>query len=479
MKKEDGIMRISLIIIVLVIIGLIFLAIWGIVVAVDTMSLSNSGTSKVAKTEKKNNTITNEQNYEYSWKDNSDNKEEASQEEYNDYYNKTFGDYILTTTSELREVGFIYESDNNKLEIMFINAEWMNAEIGIKDAGFDKLVENKAEWKNKLENQGYQDVNPEKKTIGGVNYLITLLNDNGVYSIAAYAEGPKEDESFTILVTGAKDTVNYEIMEEVSKVILEIKLKNQGETGTQLDINSELVKDLHSKVLKFNNIYDFSSDEDYSFYKDKKITVNDLTNTEKVIAVIQYLEENNYGTKIELAKLNQETLKQLTMYVPPEYEGPVYGEVYDANILKSGLKLVFGDNAKIEWFSFDNNCAVAHDFIDGKYYKYVYPGGGYGYRKYGCSKIEKAIQDGEYIYVYDKFIYAEDFVAEDYMKYYANSAKTSVIATSNIDYGADALNIVYSDNLISKYEDKLNTYKHTFKKNSDGEYYWISTEIEN
>lgn len=481
MKKEDGITRISLIIIVLMIIGLIFLAVWGVIVAINMGSLSNSGIMEVAKPQKNNNTITNKPNYEYSGQDKYDNKEEVSQEEINDYFNKTFGDYILTTSSELSEIGFIYETDDNGLGIMFTDEGWTTAEIGIKDESFDKLVENKAEWKNKLENQGYQDVNPEKKTIGGVNYLITLLNGNGIYSIAAYAESPKEEEAFTILVAGIEDLENYRIMEKVSKVILEIKLKNQGETGAQLDINSELVKELHSKVLKFNHIYDFGSGKEYSFYRNTKVTVNDLTNTEKVIAVIQYLEENNYGTKIELAKLDQEILKKLTKYIPPELEGPVYGEVYDANILKSGIKLVFGDNARIEWFSFDNNCAVAHDFVDGKYYNYTYPGGGYGYSTYAFSKVEKAIQDENYIYIYDKFIYADDFPNgnEGPTTYYTDSTKSLMLGVAD-DFitpypfveGANSV-------LISKYEDKLNTYKHTFKKNADGEYYWVSTEIAN
>jgi len=250
----------------------------------------------------------------------------------------------------------------------------------------------------------------------------------------------------------------------------------------KIDINSELVKELYSKVLKSNYIYADDFDEEYSFYKDEKVTVNNLTNTEKVIAVLQYLEENNYGTKIELAKLNQEILNRLNMYVPAELEGPVYGEVYDVNVLEKATKLIFGENIQIDGFSFTNYCAVAHDYIDGNYYHYMYPGGGGQSCEYGYSKIERVQEEGDYIYIYDKFIYADDKLnAFGFAEYFKNSSKSVSIGVAEewdeIEIGtSDPIQI---NKLISKYEDKLNTYKHTFKKNVDGEYYWVSTEIEN
>ncbi len=249
MKKENGITRLSLIIAVLVIIGLIFLAVYGVIVAINMGRLSNSGIMEVAKSQKNNNTT----NYDYSWHDNyngeegypnktlqdyvNEIKEEEKLEEVEDYLDKTFGEYILTPSEELSEIGFIYETDNG-LEVMFLGEGWATAEIGIKEENFETLVENKAEWKEKLENQGYKNINPEEKTIGGVNYLITPLEDNGVVAIAAYAESPKEGEAFTILVTSVEDLENYRIMEKVSKVILEIRIKEN--TNSNSLVNKEL-----------------------------------------------------------------------------------------------------------------------------------------------------------------------------------------------------------------------------------------------
>lgn len=261
----------------------------------------------------------------------------------------------------------------------------------------------------------------------------------------------------------------------------------KAEKTIELDINSELVQELHSKILKFNHIYDFGSGKEYSFYRDKKVTVSDLTNTEKVIAVMQYLEENNYGTKIKFTELEQKTLDKLTMYVSPDEEPgfSMFADeicyIYDAIDLEKGAKLIFGDNVQIEWFSFDNCCGETFDYIDGKYYNYCYPGGGYGYYTYGFSKIEEARQDENYIYIYDTFIYAEDVLelTDMYTIFYINSTKSLKIGEDQLVGVFIPFELDDTIELISKYEDKLNTYKHTFRKNADGEYYWISTEIEN
>jgi hypothetical protein len=39
--------------------------------------------------------------------------------------------------------------------------------------------------------------------------------------------------------------------------------------------------------------------------------------------------------------------------------------------------------------------------------------------------------------------------------------------------------VVNYDYLFENRKDKLNTYKHTFRKGNDGNYYWYSTELVN
>lgn len=96
-------------------------------------------------------------------------------------------------------------------------------------------------------------------------------------------------------------------------------------------------------------------------------------------------------------------------------------------------------------------------------------GGGYGATTNALGKIQYAVQETDYIYIFDKFIYSRDYPNEDiYNVYYKTSIENSenYIGEKDVDIN-NAIEFLYND---------LYMYKHTFKKSENGEYYWVSTE---
>ena len=262
-------------------------------------------------------------------------------------------------------------------------------------------------------------------------------------------------------------------------------------TAKSLDINDSMIKELHSKILKANTIYsdDKGIQPDCSFYQDRKATAENLDNTSKVITVLQYLKENNCGTKTLFKNLDSNVCSKLVAYIPQQGEGQgeqyTYCVIYDSDELNTTLQKIFGKNEKVNWFTVNDNCGYLFDYIDGNYYAYSYPGGGYGSLKHGYNLLEKAIEQDDYIYIYDKFIYAEDHPSDlKTVEYFKNSSKSVSLGNEKLGAKYDLYNNDTSDStninvkeLIDKYANHLFTYKHTFKKDSNGNYDWICSEI--
>ena len=132
-----------------------------------------------------------------------------------------FKDYTIETQN-YSGGAYLYKEDGDTINIANLDEEWI-AELGIKNEKFDNLVKEKAEWKAKLERQGYTNVNPKEKTIGGIKYLVTYIEWDEGKAIAAYVESPNPEESFTLLVTSTDNQISEDVLEEISKQILNIK----------------------------------------------------------------------------------------------------------------------------------------------------------------------------------------------------------------------------------------------------------------
>ena len=240
---------------------------------------------------------------------------------------------------------------------------------------------------------------------------------------------------------------------------------NNSDDNTSLDINSNFVQGLYGKVLQYDNsgpCYAWQeSVSGVSFYKDNKTTYSSLNNMTKVVDVLK-----NAGVPKAITDENEKNsiINNSSMSNSGAYVSDV--EVYEN--VQSVANSLFENPNDIKWETYIG-LATQLEYINGNYYAFHGQGGGRGTVEYGYSVMTKAEQAGDYVYIYDKFVWVNE-TDENNIKVYTTSDETNQIGTesSHSDSG---------NYLLNKYDSSLNTFKHTFKKASDGTYKWISTEI--
>ncbi|MBR3152629.1 MAG: hypothetical protein IKF52_03385 [Clostridia bacterium] len=279
-----------------------------------------------------------------------------------------------------------------------------------------------------------------------------------------------ESHSFTCKVAEYNGKCVIAEMSELSneKASSDTINNTTNNTVSSLDLNSELVQKLDNMLLKYDdseNCYAWQSGfEKVSFYKDTKTTYSTLSNIEKILYVLK-----NAGTP---KSITDETEKNRIVNNASSIQNKeaivtsidVYEDI--ENIAK---KMFNTNTSDINWTPI-LGLGTQLEYIKGNYYVIHGYGGGRGTVEFGYSNLEKAEQDGEYVYLYDKFIWVDE-KNENEIKVYTSADKTNEIGTESATSDINTL--------LNKYDSQLNTYKHTFKKSSDGTYTWISTEKNN
>lgn len=268
--------------------------------------------------------------------------------------------------------------------------------------------------------------------------------------------------------------------------VFEDNTSNKSEEKDQsevLNIDSLFVRKLYNYVAKYNYY------EELVPYQSKKITEKELTNRLKLLTIFNNLEKN-YATRVEYIYEN-------------EYEPRREHIIYSENIIEEQAAEIFGKDVKIKHE--DANPYDGHSIIykNNEYDSFDYNGGG-GTLWSNCNVLISAEKDKDgTIYLYDKYIHLVELDDSEYKRedgswgnaydIFSSSDRSEKLA-SKIDFMKDSIkNQIYDglDNIklgtiqydkkylenIEKYLGKdLPTFKHTYKQNSDGTYYWYSTE---
>ena len=238
-----------------------------------------------------------------------------------------------------------------------------------------------------------------------------------------------------------------------------------------LSTSNEIVSKLYDYVLKSDD-----SDESYawesnaepaSFYRSNKVTYSSLTDMEKTLVVIK-----NYSGN-ELKTVKTSTLSGIVDTTDKLEDTIVYENI------NTKANQIF-NQTETTWKNYEG-LGTKLEYKNGNYYKLSIYGGGKGTSEHGYSELVKAEKSGDEIYIYDKFIYV------DYTSIDIGETNPKIHIYTTADKGDDISTETateFSDNvkpakLFTKYESKLNTFKHTFKQAQDGTYYWVSTEISN
>lgn len=231
-----------------------------------------------------------------------------------------------------------------------------------------------------------------------------------------------------------------------------------------LDIESSLVKKLYNYVEKFNCY------KETLVYQSNKVTENDLTNQLKLLTIFDNLDENDVS-RTEYRYEN-------------EYITSNEHRIYSKDTIEKRAKEIFGENVSITHESFEPIFGESVVFANNEYDRYSYQGGGGTPWESSANILVSAekYEDGT-ICIYDKYVHLVEvngsydiYSSSDKKEKLASNVDSTIIHGSVEGTQSSDLEKQRIQNVEKYLGKELPTYKHTFKQNSDGTYYWYSTE---
>lgn len=252
--------------------------------------------------------------------------------------------------------------------------------------------------------------------------------------------------------------------EKYNSLSIPVNINTTSDTDIEknsVDINSELVKQLYKMVIVEDSIKT-------SLYTNSKVTAKDLDKNDILIKALdevrkcEYDSEGNVTNDVDV-KFTPEDLKEKVI----ELYGADYVKDYKGHI----------DESAYGGWHYDS---VSNTYI---------PEGGVS----GCFSdniniseslpVVKVTKDENNIYMYTEMYFSTSGFGNTsvYANYsdYENSISIGSQQSDNVPYTRFEGSLEY-DNLFNYFKDRypniIYTYKHTFKKNTNGTYYWVSTE---
>ena len=286
--------------------------------------------------------------------------------------------------------------------------------------------------------------------------FIYKLNNDKTTEIQKSTELQAQVDSLNSTVTNLQSKINT-----VSQAISDDKVHNTA-NAVNLDINSNQVQALYKYIMNVND------NQEELVYRTTKVTEKQLNNQLKLITIFQNLSENQADE---------------TKSAKDEYGNSSVHTYFNKAKVENMAKNIFGNDVTITHESTMIGMGENIDYKDNRYDRYDYEGGGRTPWETSTSKLIKAEQIGDEIYIYDKYVHlleVENIVnginhSGSYDIYSASDKNVKL--SSKVDFDKNNL---YGDDEIGNIEKFLNqeltTFKHTFKNASDGSYYWYSTE---
>lgn len=218
--------------------------------------------------------------------------------------------------------------------------------------------------------------------------------------------------------------------------------ETQEEQGTALSVTDTTVTDLMNQM-NISTTTDTKKMDGY-FYRKGNCTSSEVDNYIKLYLGMKYIEKHEYNGNLENGtKIERETMS-------------------------NAIKSIFGPTATYTDASATDACPGAtYDNASQTYT--VVSGCGGTLIPYYEKEVVKAVQYSDRIEIEEKALYAvpemSDETSEVQLKLYTADQETLL----------DTLSSEEKD-ILTKYQDKLSTYKYTFKE-EDGKYYFDSVEL--
>ncbi len=255
-------------------------------------------------------------------------------------------------------------------------------------------------------------------------------------------------------------------------------VEDAPEEKKKIDISEDLVKSLYQKIpMQFGSV---------EVYRGSLTTAKDIEDNYKLLFVIELVEAEN---KYEEITNTETVVSKLDNKLHLDEENKILGfeesvKKIDFDIVKEKYQSIFGLNEEIPLIDADTNTAYVYEYCpeDKCFYGHsYYGGGGGGYAYYNQFTGYEQNEDRTELYLYDNFIML-DMVSNEYnilsTSDYIN--KTGLIE-ENITRTYEN-NITLYDGRTEKqmqeyyFNNNCGKFKHTFKLDDSGNYYWYSSE---
>lgn len=254
---------------------------------------------------------------------------------------------------------------------------------------------------------------------------------------------------------------------------------NEGNNNIDdtLSIDDEIVIETYKKVptgtLNTSTVY--WKDLTNTVYLSIKQTYDTLTKKFIMENVLSHIESSDFTPIYDINsqgpfKLQKSTLEEKIKYI--------YGDV-DFDLIQynseNGITATGGDVGT----GLRINDLYCNKYVDEEYYCYPFNAGGIVILPEEYRKLVKVEEDENYLYLYDYHlvvapIYSEEgTITDNYSIHVDENAMVGMVTRDEYFAFDDKY-----EGLMNKIGDKAKLYKHTFKKDNTGNYYWISTEQE-
>ncbi len=309
----------------------------------------------------------------------------------------------------------------------------------------------------------------------GYYIYTTRINENS--EIAALKTQLRDVQSQNNSYKDKIDRITEVLDENTKQEEKKQEVKKEEEKKEELSITDDVVEKVYNYVLKSDDTrgsYAWQNEETASFYRDEKVDFSSLSNIEKLITLIKNIKEKQIydnSKKSEMTKLVFESADVNNINIS-DFDLFEYAKISDS------IKKIFNKSVDELDLSKCIGCSWGLVYEDDSLYEIEFSGGGLGETKQGYGEVQKAEKEGNKLYIYDKYMYV-DFtnsaipIDDELIHIYTSSDETTEVAS--MESSNSPVEFDY-EGTFEEYKDELDTYLHTFEKNENGDYYWVSSE---
>jgi len=240
-----------------------------------------------------------------------------------------------------------------------------------------------------------------------------------------------------------------------------------------LNMDGEFVKSLYKKIP-----IQYFSPAIYSYYR---TTEANMTGNQKMLFVLNNMRESNQYKK----RSTDGIIDRLERIMDTSGENITEIQVFSVEDVENNFKSVFGRKQNIVKEDIETNMGYVYEYDkqDDCFYGHSYAGGGgYGYFYQNVIDSVEKSKDNKEIYIYDYYIKSTMGYGTKPVQIYTYSDNSNPIGEESdeslvVTYDNEKGKYIFNENIFNKYKNSgLVKFKHTFKLDDNGNYYWYCCE---